>query len=111
MAVTRKPEADRLPISQRIDSRMPNPGRRKMTPGRPVTFVVTEQFLDHFGLEATRDLPGLKELRAAGLLDNRPPPGTAPETEEGADDDSQSDMFRPPLDPEVEDESGPEDGA
>jgi segregation and condensation protein B len=46
-----------------------------MTPGRPVTFVVTERFLDHFGLESARDLPGLKELRAAGLLDNRPPPG------------------------------------
>ncbi|MDZ4134686.1 MAG: SMC-Scp complex subunit ScpB [Paracoccaceae bacterium] len=46
-------------------------GRRRMTPGRPVTFVVTEQFLDHFGLESARDLPGLKELRAAGLLDNR----------------------------------------
>lgn len=53
-------------------------GRRKMTPGRPVTFVVTEIFLDHFGLESARDLPGLKELRAAGLLDNRPPPGTLP---------------------------------
>jgi segregation and condensation protein B len=50
-------------------------GRRKMTPGRPVTFVVTPQFLDHFGLESARDLPGLKELRSAGLLDNRPPPG------------------------------------
>jgi segregation and condensation protein B len=50
-------------------------GRRRMTPGRPVTFVVTETFLDHFGLESARDLPGLKELRAAGLLDNRPPPG------------------------------------
>lgn len=50
-------------------------GRRKMTPGRPVTFVVTPQFLDHFGLETARDLPGLKELRAAGLLENRPPPG------------------------------------
>ena len=50
-------------------------GRRKMTPGRPVTFVVTPQFLDHFGLESARDLPGLKELRAAGLLENRPPPG------------------------------------
>ena len=48
------------------------PARRRMTPGRPVTFVVTEQFLDHFGLESARDLPGLKELRAAGLLDNRP---------------------------------------
>jgi hypothetical protein len=32
-------------------------------------------FLDHFGLESARDLPGLKELRAAGLLDNRPAPG------------------------------------
>lgn len=50
-------------------------GRRKMTPGRPVTFVVTQVFLDHFGLESARDLPGLKELRAAGLLENRPPPG------------------------------------
>ncbi|MFV0490271.1 MAG: SMC-Scp complex subunit ScpB [Pseudorhodobacter sp.] len=47
-------------------------GRRRMTPGRPVTFVVTEQFLDHFGLESARDLPGLKELRAAGLLESRP---------------------------------------
>ncbi len=50
-------------------------GRRRMTPGRPVTFVVTETFLDHFGLESARDLPGLKELRQAGLLDSRPPPG------------------------------------
>jgi len=50
-------------------------GRRRMTPGRPVTFVVTDRFLDHFGLESPRDLPGLKELRAAGLLDSRPLPG------------------------------------
>ena len=50
-------------------------GRRRQTPGRPVTFVVTEGFLDHFGLENARDLPGLKELRAAGLLENRPAPG------------------------------------
>jgi segregation and condensation protein B len=58
-------------------------GRRRMTPGRPVTFVVTDTFLDHFGLESARDLPGLKELRAAGLLDSRPMPGTAaPEDEE-----------------------------
>ena len=53
-------------------------GRRKMTPGRPVTFVVTQNFLGHFGLETARDLPGLKELRSAGLLENRPPPGTVP---------------------------------
>ena len=62
-------------------------GRRRMTPGRPVTFVVTEHFLDHFGLESARDLPGLKELRAAGLLDNRPAPGAAlPEEAPGQDD-------------------------
>ena len=51
-------------------------GRRRMTPGRPVTFVVTDHFLDHFGLESARDLPGLKDLRAAGLLDNRPMTGS-----------------------------------
>ncbi|SNS73648.1 SMC-Scp complex subunit ScpB [Tropicimonas sediminicola] len=66
-------------------------GRRRMTPGRPVTFVVTPEFLDHFGLESARDLPGLRELRAAGLLDNRPPPGT--ETEEEAGDEGQGEMF------------------
>ncbi len=68
-------------------------GRRRMTPGRPVTFVVTEEFLDHFGLESARDLPGLKELRATGLLENRPPPGTGlPEDKEG-EDDEQSELF------------------
>ncbi|OWJ78196.1 SMC-Scp complex subunit ScpB [Haematobacter genomosp. 1] len=48
-------------------------GRRRLTPGRPVTFMVTETFLDHFALASARDLPGLAELRAAGLLDNRVP--------------------------------------
>ena len=43
-------------------------GRRR-TPGRPVTFGTTPGFLDHFGLASIRDLPGLAELRAAGLLD------------------------------------------
>lgn len=50
-------------------------GRRRTSPGRPITYVVTNEFLDHFGLESARDLPGMKELRAAGLLDSRPPPG------------------------------------
>lgn len=74
-------------------------GRRRMTPGRPVTFVVTQDFLDHFGLESARDLPGLKELRAAGLLENRPPPGTLPQMGEGdvdADEETeegQSELF------------------
>lgn len=74
-------------------------GRRRMTPGRPVTFVVTQSFLDHFGLESARDLPGLKELRAAGLLENRPPPGTVPTMGEGdldqeeETDEGQSELF------------------
>jgi segregation and condensation protein B len=63
-------------------------GRRRMTPGRPVTFVVTQGFLDHFGLESARDLPGLADLRAAGLLDSRAgPDGGSPGTAAGDDDD------------------------
>ena len=46
-------------------------GRRKKTPGRPVTFLVTRRFLDHFGLESVSDLPGLRELREAGLLESQ----------------------------------------
>ncbi|MDA5555403.1 SMC-Scp complex subunit ScpB [Shimia sp. MMG029] len=65
-------------------------GRRKMTPGRPVTFVVTQAFLDHFGLSSARDLPGLKELRAAGLLENRPPPGTLPLGVSESDDEEEA---------------------
>lgn len=71
-------------------------GRRKMTPGRPVTFVVTPDFLDHFGLESPRDLPGLKELRAAGLLENRPPPGQSPSDDDRDEDDGlqgQTELF------------------
>ena len=71
-------------------------GRRRMTPGRPVTFVVTEGFLDHFGLESARDLPGLKELREAGLLDNRPIPGQSGLSIEDDDEDDprgQSELF------------------
>ena len=68
-------------------------GRRKMTPGRPVTFVVTNEFLAHFGLESARDLPGLKELRAAGLLDNRPlPPAMPGVTGAEQDEDMGDDM-------------------
>ena len=48
------------------------PGRRREAPGRPVTWVSTALFLDHFGLASLQDLPGIEELRAAGLLDARP---------------------------------------
>ena len=48
------------------------PGRRRQTPGRPLTWLTTTGFLDHFGLPSLDDLPGLADLKAAGLLDSRP---------------------------------------
>ncbi|MBT3071286.1 SMC-Scp complex subunit ScpB [Rhodomicrobium sp. Az07] len=49
-------------------------GRRR-APGRPTTYGTTEAFLDHFGFDSIRDLPGLAELKGAGLLDSNLPPG------------------------------------
>ncbi len=84
-------------IDQLLEMEWIRLGRRKMTPGRPVTFVVTPTFLDHFGLESARDLPGLKELRAAGLLENRPPPGAFPigqgDSEDERREDDQAELF------------------
>jgi segregation and condensation protein B len=48
------------------------PKGRRQTPGRPVTWVTTSAFLEHFGLESLEALPGVEELKAAGLLDARP---------------------------------------
>lgn len=48
------------------------PKGRRQTPGRPVTWVTTDAFLSHFGLESIEALPGVEELKAAGLLDARP---------------------------------------
>ena len=47
-------------------------GRRR-TPGRPVTYGTTDDFLDHFGISELRDLPGLDELRGSGLLQSQIP--------------------------------------
>ncbi|MCB9989582.1 MAG: SMC-Scp complex subunit ScpB [Rhodospirillales bacterium] len=58
------------------------PGRRRETPGRPLTWVSTTAFLDQFGLESMSDLPGLDELKASGLLDRRPAIETVPGTGE-----------------------------
>jgi len=80
-------------VDQLIELEWVRFGRRRMTPGRPVTYVVTQSFLDHFDLESARDLPGLKELREAGLLESRPPEGA--ETEEGGGSD--------PRDPDTDD--------
>jgi segregation and condensation protein B len=66
-------------------------GRRR-TPGRPVTYGTTDAFLDHFGLEEIRDLPGMEELKGAGLLSPRMPsnflvPQPPADTDELAEDE------------------------
>jgi segregation and condensation protein B len=63
------------------------PAGRRETVGRPMQYATTPLFLAHFGLESRRDLPGLAELKAAGLLEPLPPgetaaPEEAPETGE-----------------------------
>ena len=56
------------------------PGRRRETPGRPLTWMTTTDFMDHFQLESLMDLPGLDELKASGLLDRRAAIETIPDT-------------------------------
>ena len=51
------------------------PRGRRRAPGRPLTYGTTELFLTHFALDAIKDLPGLADLKAAGLLDSNLPPG------------------------------------
>ena len=97
-------------------------GRRRV-PGRPVTYGTTDQFLLHFGLETLSDLPGIDELKAAGLLDDRLPPGFAvpspsadanPDEDPLADGDDGSEEELAPLEmdlPEEAHQAQNEDGA
>jgi segregation and condensation protein B len=66
------------------------PGQRRETPGRPGTWMTTEAFLDHFGLTALTDLPGIEELKIAGLLDKRPAIQTLTDPE-AVEEDSETD--------------------
>jgi segregation and condensation protein B len=61
------------------------PKGRRQAPGRPVTWVTTDEFLQHFGIDRIDDLPNLDELRAAGLLDHRPGVATMAMRQEEAD--------------------------
>lgn len=89
------------------------PKGRRQTPGRPATWVTTDQFLAHFGLDQLSDLPGIDELKAAGLLDPRPILNPIPSDADSAGPgDDQSDDERSERDfggeePELQD-SGPE---
>lgn len=49
------------------------PAGRRETPGRPLQYATTPEFLAHFNLASRRDLPGMADLKAAGLLDREPP--------------------------------------
>jgi segregation and condensation protein B len=56
------------------------PRGRRRAPGRPITYGTTDQFLEHFGFDGIKDLPGLAELKGSGLLSsNLPPDFTVPE--------------------------------
>ena len=70
------------------------PRGRRRTPGRPVTWVTTDVFLEHFGLAEIEDLPGVEELKAAGLLDSSAPPLLIAESvQDFADEDEQDDVL------------------
>lgn len=98
------------------------PRGRRRAPGRPLTYGTTETFLVHFGLDTIKDLPGLADLKSAGLLDaNLPPnftmpaptdvaalmPDELPLSDDG-DEDAEDDQASLPLDDEGEeaDEEG-----
>ena len=82
-------------------------GRRR-TPGRPVTYATTDAFLEHFGLPGVADLPGLPEMKAAGLLSLDLPPGFTvpnPAAAPTAEEDAVEDGDRPEF---IQDFQGPE---
>ena len=81
-------------------------GRRR-APGRPVTYGTTEAFLAHFGFDQIADLPGLNELKGAGLLDSTLPPGFSMPNPNDAPDLREDED---PLEDEPlgEDEEGPD---
>ncbi|MTI45670.1 condensin subunit ScpB [Roseibium hamelinense] len=79
-------------------------GRRR-TPGRPVTYGTSEAFLEHFGLDTVKDLPGLEELKGAGLLDSAIPASFMVPT---PDDDEALTEDEDPLDDESLFDGGPD---
>lgn len=80
-------------------------GRRR-APGRPITYGTTDGFLEHFGFDNIKDLPGLSELKGAGLLDSNLPPGFAVPV---PDDSPELGEDEDPLEDEAED-TGEYDG-
>jgi segregation and condensation protein B len=68
-------------------------GRRR-TPGRPVTYGTADRFLEHFGLASLSDMPGVQEMKAAGLLDMSMPSGfEVPDPGRASDGDDELDLL------------------
>ncbi|HML28258.1 MAG TPA: SMC-Scp complex subunit ScpB, partial [Hyphomicrobium sp.] len=104
------------------------PRGRRRAPGRPLTYGTTEDFLVHFGMDSIKDLPGLADLKASGLLDANLPPGFTvpsptdvaalmpdelPLTDESEEDEQEELAFEEKDEPEADDEaavSAPKDG-
>ena len=84
-------------------------GKRRDVPGRPTLYGTTQEFLEHFGLESVTDLPGLSDLKAAGMLDARLPPGfsvpsptDSDEDDDGGDDSDDGEFAQDFLEDEGE---------
>ena len=88
---------------------------RGRSPGRPVTYGTTEDFLDHFGLEGLDDLPGVEELKKSGLLRAEPPTSLFPSHDENAEPEDTEPEDTEPDDGEPDDSDTdggePDDGA
>ena len=85
------------------------PRGRRRAPGRPITYGTTDAFLLHFGLETIGDLPGLDELRGAGLFDGRLPSGfSVPLPHDGPLDDDEEPLIEASEEEELY--GGEEDG-
>ena len=67
------------------------PDKRRDVPGRPLTWVTTDSFLEHFGLVTLRELPGVEELKSSGLLDRRPAIALVPERDDAPEPETDAD--------------------
>ncbi|MEX2630439.1 MAG: SMC-Scp complex subunit ScpB [Tistlia sp.] len=98
------------------------PRGRRRSPGKPVTWGTSDAFLEHFGLESLDSLPGIEELKAAGLLDSRPavtilgergllPPPSGLKREEGEDEEDEDEEDEDPLGADFGEDLLPEEAA
>ncbi len=92
-------------------------GRRRDSPGRPVLYATTPAFLEHFNLGSVSDLPGMADLKAAGLLEANLPPGfsvplpqDAVAGEDGEDADEGDDGATPEFVQDFHDDADPDVG-